>query len=150
MHRRDFLGTTSATVLLAYAAPLRAQGAITGFEDVVAVARKTVAAPFDRPMLNLVPPFADLSYDQFRGIRFREDRRLFAGTAFEVDLMPPGLLFKEGVRIDVSENGETRGLNFSTDFYDFHDNYFDYPGGIPAADSLAFTGFRFRHALTGR
>ncbi|MFN3525958.1 MAG: glucan biosynthesis protein, partial [Paracoccus sp. (in: a-proteobacteria)] len=99
------------------------------------------------PSLDLVPPFADLSYDQFRGIRFREDRRLFAGTAFEADLMPPGLLFEEGVRIDVTENGATRGLDFSADFYDFQDNYFDYPEGIPAADTLAFTGVRFRHPL---
>ncbi|MFN3315128.1 MAG: hypothetical protein ACK46Q_16970, partial [Hyphomonas sp.] len=67
MHRRAFLGTASAAILLAHAGPLRAQGHITRFEDVVAIARNMAAAPFQRPSLDLVPPFADLSYDQFRG-----------------------------------------------------------------------------------
>ncbi|MFN4062451.1 MAG: glucan biosynthesis protein [Paracoccus hibiscisoli] len=147
MHRRHFLGTASAAILMTHAAPLRAQGHTVRFEDVVAIARGAAAAPFDQPTLDLVPPFADLSYDQFRGIRFREERRLFAGTAFEVELMPPGLLFEEGVRIDVTKDGETRTLDFNTNFYDFQDNYFDYPDGIPSAETLAFTGVRFRHAL---
>ena len=34
--------------------------------------------PYRRPLMKLTEPFADLKYDQFRAIRFRDDKRLFA------------------------------------------------------------------------
>ena len=35
-------------------------------------ARPRPTTPFERPVVELSEPFADLTYDQFRGIRFRD------------------------------------------------------------------------------
>ena len=65
------------------------------------------AEPFVRPLMKLTEPFADLKYDQFRAIRFRDDKRLFAdgGRGFQMELMPPGFSFQDKIEINLVSGG---------------------------------------------
>lgn len=96
-------------------------------------------------------PFADLSYDAFRAIRPREDRRLLSqGQGFQVDLLPPGGQYQDRVEIALVADGRATPVAFSTGFFDFHPNYFPYPDGRAPEDlaaDLGFSGFRVRHEL---
>jgi glucans biosynthesis protein len=102
--------------------------------------------------MKLTEPFADLKYDQFRGIRFRDEERLFTdgGRGFQMDLMPPGFYFQDRIEINLVSNGAARPIPFSTDFFAFHPDYFPYPEGrAPAglAADMGFSGIRFRHPI---
>ncbi len=121
------------------------------FETVIGQARSAAATAFVRPQVTLTEPFADLKYDQFRAIRFRDEERLFtSGQGFQMDLMPPGFYYQDRVEVNIVSDGMTRPLEFSTDFFHFHPRYFPYPEGrAPAglAEDHGFSGIRFRHPV---
>ena len=121
------------------------------FETVIARARAAAEVGFQRPTVDLSEPFADLTYDQFRGIRFRDLERLFSdGGGFQMDLMPPGFYYTDKIEVNVVEGGMTRPLAFSTDFFDFQPEYFPYPDGRAPeglAEDHGFSGIRFRHPI---
>ncbi len=122
------------------------------FDVVVERARTAASAPFVRPELELTEPFAELKYDQFRAIRFRDAKRLWGEDpqGFAVDLLPPGFYFKDGVTIHLVDNGVATELPFSVDFFHFDPNYFPYPDGKAPSDlasDLGFSGFRLRHPI---
>ena len=138
MDRRSLLTAAVAglfgTRLLPFAvAPALAQepAAPFGFDAVVALARAAAAEAYARPLMEMAPPFADLRYDAFRAIRFREDRRLFAdgSRAFQMELLPPGHHFQDRIEINlVAADGRVQPVAFSTDYFDFHPDYFPFPG----------------------
>ncbi len=138
-------------LLAAAARSQDAPGAPFDFSTVVERARAAAAGPFVRPAIALSEPFADLKYDQFRGIRFRDSERLFTdGQGFQMDLMPPGFYYADKIEVNIVSGGMTRPLAFSTDFFVFHPDYFPYPGGrAPAglAEDHGFSGIRFRHPV---
>mgnify|MGYP000903453289 CR=1 FL=1 len=157
MQRRSLLQLVLAglfgTRLPAILGPAAAQEpARFDFQTVIDRARAAASAPFQSPAMTLAPPFADLSYDQYRAIRFREDRRLFGdgGRGFQMDLLPPGGVFTDRVEIAVVQGGIARPIGFSTDYFDFAPQYFPYPDGrAPSgpADGLGFTGLRLRASI---
>jgi glucans biosynthesis protein len=136
------------------AAPAFAQetpGAFS-FDAVVARARDVAASPYSRPLMEMTEPFADLKYDQFRAIRFRDEKRLFSdgGRGFQMDLMPPGFYFQDRIEVNLVSNGTAEPIPFSTDFFAFHPDYFPYPDGrAPAglAENMGFSGIRFRYPI---
>ena len=118
----------------------------------VARARAVAAEPYRRPLMKMTEPFADLKYDQFRAIRFRDEKRLFTdgGRGFQMDLMPPGFYFQDRIEVNLVANGVAQPIAFSTDFFAFHPDYFPYPDGrAPAglAADMGFSGIRFRHPI---
>jgi glucans biosynthesis protein len=122
------------------------------FDDLVVLAEARSREPFQRPEMTLTEPFADLTYDEFRAIRFREDRRLWGKDpqGFALDLMPPGFYFKDRVRVHLVDGGEVAEIPFSTEFFHFHPNYFPWPEGTAPADlarDLGFSGVRLRHPI---
>lgn len=133
-------------------APAAAQGSAPfTFETVIERARSAAAAPYVSSRMQMTPPFADLKYDQFRAIRFRDEERLFTdGQGFQMDLMPPGFYFQDKVAVTLVQDGTSRPLAFSTDFFEFHPDYFPWPDGRPPADmaqGMGFSGIRFRHPI---
>ena len=138
MHRRSLLQVAVAGLLgirvPTMIAPAFAQDAPApfGFDAVVAQARAAATEPFSRPVMKMAPPFADLKYDAFRAIRFREDRRLFAdgSRAFQMELLPPGYHFQDRIEINlVAADGRVQPVGFSADYFDFGTDYFPFPDG---------------------
>ena len=118
----------------------------------IARARAVAAEPYRRPIMKMTEPFADLKYDQFRGIRFRDDKRLFTddGRGFHLILMPPGFYFQDKIEVNLVAGEVAQPIAFTTDFFAFHPDYFPYPDGkAPAglAADMGFSGIRFRHPI---
>ncbi|MFB2594545.1 glucan biosynthesis protein [Paracoccus sp. p4-l81] len=154
MHRRDFLMTATATAALGLAA-----GAVQGqpvapptrfgFDEVVVLARGRAAAEYRQPLSTLTGAFKDLNYDQYRAIRFRRDLDPFSGdgATFGMDLLPPGLIFYEPVKISVVRNGQVQPISFSPQMLDFDDALFPPELDRTAVGDMGWSGFRLRTTL---
>ncbi|HEX5004987.1 MAG TPA: glucan biosynthesis protein G [Gemmatimonadales bacterium] len=159
MDRRTLLQAAVAGLLAGrlplWPAAARAQDAPANqfsFDMVIARAREAAASPYRRPLMKMGEPFADLSYDKYRAIRFRDDQRLFADTirGFQMELLPPGATFQDLVEINLVREGMAEPIQFSTDYFHFDPDQFPYsdgraPSGL-AAD-MGFSGLRFRSTI---
>ncbi|WP_211907440.1 glucan biosynthesis protein [Pikeienuella piscinae] len=147
MNRRRFLGALSALPLNRLFAANAAEAAEAepfGRTTVVERARALASAPFAWPEPALPDSMKGLSYSEYQGIRFREDRRLFANppSGFSVDLFHSGFIFNVPVEIFLVSEGEAAKLEYTPDLFTFQ---FTDP---PAADiPLEFAGFRARTEL---
>ena len=157
MQRREFFAAAGAG-LLGAAAPAAALGQEAAapatptpgeYAFVVAKARELSAAPYEPLALDLTGPFADLDYDRYRGIRPRTIPIGPERNGFAIDLLPPGFIFKEPVKISLISEAGAQEVPFAPDLFDFDPNFFP-PESQPAAASgegLAFTGFRLRYPI---
>lgn len=68
--------------------------------------------PFEKPRVEVQPPFDKLSYDQYRDIRFRSEKAVWRGEGldFELQLFALGYLYDLPVSLAVVTNGEQRQL----------------------------------------
>jgi glucans biosynthesis protein len=142
MDRRGFL-VGAAAIGAGLAPVVRAQTVGSLLDE----ARRLAARPFEGRSPPLPPPFAGLSYDEFRAIRPIPgvSAMLPHGADFAVDLLPPGLFFPDPVRIDLDTGSGPEEIGFSPRLFDFHERYFDdVPDTAPGA---GFSGLRLRHPL---
>ncbi len=132
------------TALAAAGAAGRAHAAPEGvnFSTALAEAEELSRRPFEEPEANDRFGFNELTYDQYRDIRYRRDRGLWAGQGlnFQVELFHPGFRFRKPVEIFVVEDGRGDPLAFSPDLFDYG------PLVTRPADpaGMAFSGFRLR------
>jgi glucans biosynthesis protein len=109
------------------------------FERVVEIAKTVAAEPFKAP-----PPIPDflkqLTYDQYRDIRFDPARSLWkdAGGKFQVQFIHPGLFYDHAVTINVCDETGTHRVDFSPKLFTYGKNQI--VDQIPA--DLGFAGFR--------
>jgi len=95
----------------------------------------------------LTSPFADLTYNAFRGIRpiAGKSSMLEHSDKFAVDLLPPGLYYPDPVDIDLITPSGLHSIAFSPSLFDFDKRYFaDIPQDSPGA---GFSGMRLRYSL---
>ena len=167
--RRIFVGSIAATLgstvlgptpfgasrLHAQTAPAPAPAAVPatpprpfGFDDVVAMAVGLAQADYQKPTSTLTAPFADLGYDSYRGIRFRREADPFGAVrGWGLDLLPPGMLYSEPVRINMVDNGVVRPLPFDPGVFTFDAISFPPdPAQLPPGD-MSWSGFRLRAPL---
>lgn len=159
MRRRDFLATAAAAggaVMLdtrrANAQALPAAPATApapfGFEDVAAQAQTLSQADFVPAQIELVGAFRDVSYDQYRGIRFRRDHDPWAGVSrFGLDLLPPGLLYKDRIEINMITPDGVRPMVFDPRAFDFQPDLFPDPIDLDTVGEMSWSGFRLRTEL---
>lgn len=147
--RRDFFGAGAAlfsTPILGFAAkPVRADGTIPA--SLLEAARSLSHRAYTPNTAPLRAPFADLSYDAYRGIRPRPglSAMLPHGDAFAADLLPPGLYFPNPVAIDRVTPEGLHEITFRPDLFSFEPRYFDsVPDTSPGA---GFSGMRLRYGL---
>lgn len=148
LSRRTLLQLMSLAALTATANPARtvlaAQSAATGvdFGAVLGEAEDLSRRPFAEPAVSDPYGFNNLTYDQYRDIRFRKDRGLWAGQGlgFQIDLFHPGFRFKVPVEIVVVDGATTKPLAFAPDMFDY--------GPLVTApqdgNGLGFSGLRVR------
>jgi glucans biosynthesis protein len=93
--------------------------------------------------------FADLGYDAYRAVRYRPDRRLWAGErrGFTVDLLPPGWLFHDPVDVAVVEDGATHALPFDASAFDYDPTYFPEVDQERTGEGNFWSGMRIRFPL---
>lgn len=108
------------------------------------IARERASRP-QRPLRADLPrSLARLDYDAYRGIRFRPERAVWAGSEIGFRLQPHhlGFLFKD--RVDLFEVAEGRATALRYDPADFT---FDGPAPPPDVGDIGFAGFRITHPL---
>lgn len=108
-------------------------------------ARKRAGEPFQEPKFELPERFANLTFDQYRDIRFKLDRFLWRGEnrGFQVSLLHTGFIYRQPVDIFVIEDGMAREIAFDRDL-------FDYGQSVRPPDDkvdLSFSGLKVRRQL---
>jgi len=144
INRRQLLGTTAAMLCLGVVKPLEAQSQSTSLLEAARALQKQAYLPNTTP---LPPPFADLDYDSFRGIRpiVGASAMLPNGADFAFDLLPPGLYFPDPVHIDQVIGDSLNEIALTPDLFSFEPRYFDdIPSESPGA---GFSGLRLRYPL---
>lgn len=93
-----------------------------------------------------IPSFLrNLSYDQYRDIRYRPAEALWRrqDLPFQVQFFHPGKFFPRSVDIHVLENGREQLVPFSSARFDYGKNHFT--ESLPG--SLGYAGFRLHYPL---
>lgn len=132
--------------LLALAASLVcAHAAAFDFEDVARRAAALSAQAYKAPPRALPKALQELTYDQYREIRFKPARAIWrAGNLpFELQLFHPGLYYDQPVRISEIVGGAAREIRFDPDLFDYGHNKLN-PKQL---HGIGFAGFRVHFAL---
>lgn len=115
-----------------------------GFDTVINKAKRTAEQTYQAP--ETVPPFLqDLSYQQYREIRFKRGQSLWrgAGSRFQAMMMMPGTYYRHAVTLHQVTADGVQPVPFNR-------NHFNYPNQalakrIPA--DLGYTGFKLTYPL---
>lgn len=103
-------------------------------------ARMLAEAPYEEPAQELPGDLADLTYDQYRQIRFRPERRIGQdeGQKFTVDLLHSGFIYQTPVRLFMVEDGIARPITYDPGMFDYGETL------TPTAEdaALPFSGIR--------
>jgi glucans biosynthesis protein len=153
VRRRDVLkaiGPLAAVALLpvarrdGIAQPRASGGQATAFAatHVQQSARELASKPFVPPKMDLPKALQQWGYGQYRAIRFKRERALWAseGRVFQVDLVQRGFIFTPPVSIHVVAEGQARRVVYAPDLFTFGP-------GVPPPDEgtvTEFAGFRLR------
>ena len=165
MKRRQFLNAATALAAgSAFAAtPVQAQSeaegqasdaaadaapSTFGFEEVAGIAAERASRVYTQPVSKLVGSFANLNYDQYRGIRFRRDANPLGGQGrFAMDLLPPGSIFYEPINISIVNDGVPQKLVFDPHLLDFDPSQFPEGTDLDTVGGMGWSGFRLRTVL---
>ena len=114
---------------------------------VVDLARQLAMRPFTAPPVDLPDQLANLTYDQYVGIRARPEGLLWSGEqrGFVVEPLPRGALFKDHVVLYLVVDGQVQRAPYKSANYDF--------GALPAppdGKDIGFSGFRIFAGNDGR
>jgi glucans biosynthesis protein len=113
---------------------------------IVEFARSLATKPYTPPPTDLPPPFANLTYEQFVGIKTKPGSAIWAGDnkSFCIEPLHRGNIFTTAVDLFVIENGTATRVAYDQ-------NRFDY-GGLKIPEKLpdiGYSGFRVLHAAPG-
>ena len=117
-----------------------AQASAFGFEDVSKRAAELARRPHAAPAPATPKALNELSYDQYRDIRFRPDRAIWRASnlPFELQMFHPGFYYTQPVRISEIVGGAVREIAFDPELFDYGKNAID----PKALRGLGFAGFR--------
>jgi glucans biosynthesis protein len=148
-------GTRSRVLRLAWAAALcgawsvaaQAPSAAQGFglDQVAERARELASRPYEDPRGQVPSWLLELSYDQWRQIRFRPELAAWADRKlpFTVQFFHPGLFYDRSVRVNEVDASGVRPLAFTPEGFDYGGN--EFASRVP--QDLGFAGFRLHHPL---
>ena len=158
--RRDLLRTIESLGVMGVAAkagvlaalaqdlPLLAEAKPFSDDFVQGVARDLAAKPFQEEKIDLPPGLQNLTYDQYRDIRFNPEKSIWRGEphGFAFDLFHPGFYYTSPVDIYIVNGNEQAKLNYVPDLFTFGP-LVQKPTG---ETDLHYAGFRLRYPLNSR
>ena len=141
IHRRAFGLLAAALVAL-----LQCAGAVAfDFEDVSRRASALAAKPYKAPSTKLPKALQELTYDEYRDIRFQPGKAIWrnAKLPFELQLFHPGLYYDQPVRISEIVGGTPREIRFDPANFDYGKNKID----RDRMKNVGYAGFRVHYAI---
>ncbi len=112
---------------------------------VVERARALARQPYKDPPIVFPPELANLTYDQYRDIRFNPEHAFWSdgNCPFRFDVLHSGFYYKQPVDIYVVEANQQRKINYRPELFTFG------PSLTPPAEDadLHFSGLRLRHPI---
>lgn len=134
------------TMLLALALAGPAQA--FSFNDVARRAQSLSERSYEKPDTRLPKELADLGYDQYRDIRFRQDQSLWrkAKLPFELQFFHPGLYYNQEVKINLVTAQGVTPFRFNPDYFDYGRNNID----KSKFKDLGYAGFRAHFPLNSK
>ena len=142
--RRDIATLRAAAFALA-ALLVPATCAAFAFDDVALRAKQLAAASYKKPDTNLPKELTELTYDQYRDIRFKPAQAWWhaAKLPFELMFFHQGLYYNYPVLLhEVGAEG-VRDIRFDPDFFDYGANKLD----LKPLRNLGYAGFRVHYAV---
>ena len=108
-------------------------------------AERLSRAPYVKQTLKDLGSLGELSYDQYREIRFEKGASIWAreGRGFTIEPFHPGFIYKTPTEIDLVASGRARTVRFNPEVFDYGPSV-ERPARV---DSLAYSGFRVRYAI---
>ncbi|MDC0434226.1 glucan biosynthesis protein [bacterium] len=115
------------------------------YDWLVEEAQRRASSDYELRALDFTGDYSDLSYDQYRDIRFNADKDPLSenDSSFHMDLLPPGFLFNRKVNINLVEKGVATALPFSLDMF----NFGELAPEPDNPDQLSYSGLRLRYPL---
>jgi len=109
------------------------------------LARALAKKPYKKPDLTLPTSLQDLTYDQYRDIRFNPAASIWANedVPFQMQLFHRGLYFKETVEIAIVQDGVSKHLSYDSTMFTTG-QVMQKP--LPTTD-IGFAGFRIHNPL---
>jgi glucans biosynthesis protein len=128
----------AATALLAVAAT--AHAASFDLDAVAERARQIAAEAWREPKAAVPGWLREISYDQWRDIRFKPEHALWRDrkSPFQVQFFHPGLFYNRSVKLNVVEGEKVKPVQFSPSQFDYGKN--DFASKVP--HDLGYAGFR--------
>ncbi|WP_225411382.1 glucan biosynthesis protein [Stigmatella hybrida] len=124
-----------------------AQASKTAFspELVREKARALAGQGYKVPTSNLSASYEQLSYDEYRDIRFRPDQSLWRkeGLPFQAQFFHPGFYYKEPVAVHVVRGKQVEDVPFSPELF----SYGPLVKAGPLAKADGFAGLRLNHPI---
>jgi len=122
-----------------------ARAAEFGFPQVVERARELARRPFVEPRSRVPKWLLEISYDQWRDVRFRPAEALWsqAKLPFTVQLFHPGLFYDRAVRLNSVDGGRVEAVKFSPSRFDYGRN--EFASRVP--QDLGYAGFRVHYPI---
>jgi periplasmic glucans biosynthesis protein len=114
-------------------------------DDVADKAKTLATQPFQDPVAAVPEWLTQLSYDQWRDIRFRPERALWRERQlpFEVQFFHPGLYYDRIVALNEVDSTGIKPIPFSPGQFDYGKN--DIASRVP--QDLGFAGFRLHYPI---
>jgi glucans biosynthesis protein len=115
--------------------------------NVLEMARQIAKSPFKAPKGALPDPFANLTYEQYVGIRAQPGSALWSGdnVGFAIEPLHRGLIFTTPMDIYLVDNGMAQKVPYDRAAFDF--GKLQPPADLP---DMGFSGFRVLNAVEGQ
>lgn len=141
MKRHLLLGLT----LLATGAVMCADEAPFDFEVLQFRAKTLAAQPYAERPSRVPDSLRNLTYDQYRDVRFNPDSSWWRRERlpFHLQFFHPGFIYHRTVQLNEVQDGKEEAINYDKDLFNFGQN--KNLGSIPK--DMGFTGFRIHYPL---
>lgn len=115
---------------------------------VVDLAKRTAAAAYLPRKLDGSPALQQLTYDQYRDIRFKPEAAIWRNeqVPFRIELLPAGFLFQQATTISVVESGTANDVTGAASMFALGPHV----AKLLANQNLPLSGFRLRTLLNTR
>ena len=116
-----------------------------GFDQVVERARAMSTEPYKKPDNDLPDALRNLSYEQYRDIRYKPDRAWWRGSGlqYELEFFHPGRYFADRVKVNEITADGVHPIGFDPTAFDYGANKLD----SSKFQNLGFAGFRIHYPI---